>query len=522
MKDLLQLKRASDVESYLGSLPKGLRKAYQKILSDIGNQAGSAGVIAARAFRWIMDSARPLSPNELVAAACQSCDGLVDFDPDVNIEFLLEACHNLVVVIGSTCRFSHLSVQEYLETNSWPNKPDDELLGAVCLHLLIASNDVFAMNSLNEYAALYWYQHVTHHESGASGTKSVAAPLFLKFLGHPTRSSKHYRKWADRLTAWKWEGPEGIDSSDLQPSRWSAFGTVALGLLDTVTRWIEDRDLDPQLHSSERCLLHLAVKSGNLAMCSRLIDSGADLNYSSPALGTPLLRAVLERHYSIIELLVKQPGIDIDKGRDRSGAPALCNAVVMKDARIVGLLLVAGGDPNLMEGDTNSQEAQYNGFTPALHVAVSGGAVDMIRLLLRYKANPNLVAGVYRTPLIRAVSAGHEAAARCLIENGADVNLHRPLYHSHSVGENINETIMVLVDNGALDFVLDLPLDERTDLDEQYSGLAGWLDERLAMSDVSRRRRRLIRMFDAGAFRTGKGRNFTRDDDEGSLYAGSL
>lgn len=132
MHDLLKLKRASDVEAYLGSLPKGLQKAYQRILNDIGDQAGSAPVIAARALRWIMDSAVPLSPKELVAAVCQSSEGLVPHDLDIDTEFVLDACHNLVVIMDSTCRFLHLSVQEYLESHDWPNKPGDQLLGAVC------------------------------------------------------------------------------------------------------------------------------------------------------------------------------------------------------------------------------------------------------------------------------------------------------------------------------------------------------------------------------------------------------
>lgn len=277
---------------------------------------------------------------------------------------------------------------------------------------------------------------------------------------------------------------------------------VALGLLATVARWIRDGALDPSLSSPRNCLLHLAVKSGNLAMSSQLVEAGADINYSTVALGTPLLRAVLDRHYSIIELLVKQPEIDVDKGRDINGAPALCNAVVMEDFRIVELLLNAGGNPDLMEEGEDTQGPAYNGFTPALHVAASQGTINIVRILIQGGANVNLVAGKYQTPLANAVYKQYEAVVHCLIQNGADVNLFRPLYHAiPDVGVSVSKVCMALIDGGALDHVMDLPRAERTKLDESYEDVVDWLDEQLAKSNKERRKRRFMRMFDAGAFR---------------------
>lgn len=519
MHDLLKLKRASDVQAYLGSLPKGLHKAYQRILNDIGDQAGSAPVIAARTLRWIMNSAVPLSPMELVAAVCQSSDGLVPQDLDIDTEFVLDACHNLVVIIGSTCRFSHLSVQEYLESHDWPNKPDGHLLGAVCLHVLMASEEMVIANSLKEYATDHWYKHFTDFDPESHEDRSVAAPLLLKFLGHPTDSSHYYRVWASEPKAWL-TAPRPIDSRDLQPSQWAAFGVVTLGLLATVARWIRDGTLDPNLSSLRNCLLHLAVKSGNLAMCSLLVEAGADINYSTvdlvapllravldrqysivkllveagadvnyPAvgLGTPLLQAILDRQYSIIELLVRQPKIDVDKGRDITGASALCNAVFMKDCRIVELLLNAGANPDLMEEGEDTQGSAYNGFIPALHIAAGQGTIDIVHVLIQGGANVNLVAGQYQTPLANAVYNHCEAVVHYLIQNGADVNLFRPLYHAvPDVGVSISEISMVLINAGALDHVVNLPAAERTKLDEDFEDVVYWLDEVLVKRDRER------------------------------------
>lgn len=514
MHDLLKLKRASNVEAYLGSLPKGLQKAYQRILDDIGNQAGSAPVTAARALRWTMDSVAPLSTEELVAAVCQSSDGLVPHDLDIDTEFVLEACHNLVVVMGSTCRFSHLSVQEYLEGHDWPNKPDDQLLGAVCMHLLMAPEDILTGSALNKYAACYWYKHFTDCDPEAHGDRSVAAPLLSKFLGHPTNSSDYYRKWVKTLSVW-WPKTRIIGHNyDLQPSQSAAFGVVALGLLATAARWIRDGTLDPNLCSDYSCLLHLAVKSRNLAMCSQLVKAGADVNYSIMDLGTPLLRAVLNRQYSIIELLVKQPGIDADIGRDMNGATALCNAVVMGSRSIVKLLLKGGANPNLLEEVEDNRGSAYRGFTPALHIAASEGKIDIVRILIQGGANVNLVAGGYQTPLANAVWFQHEAIVQLLIREGADVDLFRPLYHAvPEVGVTMTKVSRALIDGGALDHVLDLPQAERTELDESYEDMVDWLDNKLAKSDKERSKRRFMRMFDAGTFRAFQG-----EEEGGSEY----
>lgn len=499
MHDLLKLKRASDVKAYLGTLPIGLEKAYERILNDIGDQTGSAPVIAARALRWIMDSARPLSPEELTAAVCNSSDSLMPQDPDIDTEFVLEACHNLVVIMGSTCRFAHLSVQEYLESHDWPNKPDVQLLGDVCLRLLMASDDTISSSLLSVYATDQWHKHLTGCDPASQEATVVTGHLLSEFLGDPTESSHHYRRWWASTHVWPgyyrdWE------------QKWAAFGAVTFGLLATVTRWIQDGILDPSLSSPRVCLLHLAVESDNLAMCSLLLEAGADVNYSSVTLGTPLLRAVIDRQLSIIELLVKKPGIDVDKGRDSTGASALCNAIAMGDCRVVELLLDAGANPNLMEECESSQRSAYDGFQPALHIAADRGGINIVRTLIRRGADVNLVAGQYQTALTTAVHEHCSDVVQCLVQNGADVNLFRPLYqHLDNNRRRIDNIAMALVNGGALDYVLDLPRGERTKLDEIYESVINWLDEQLAKTDKERRKRRSMRMFDAGAFRTTQG-----------------
>jgi hypothetical protein len=103
----------------LGKLPKTLDKAYDEIYTQIQAQEGSAPEIANRAFQWVMCSYTPLTPTELVAAVCQDPEMDAIDCVDIDMGFVLAACHNLLMVDQElrVCRFSHLSVQEYFENH---------------------------------------------------------------------------------------------------------------------------------------------------------------------------------------------------------------------------------------------------------------------------------------------------------------------------------------------------------------------------------------------------------------------
>ncbi|CAG1994213.1 unnamed protein product [Fusarium graminearum] len=181
--ELIQLERNADIAKYLDGLPKGLEAAYDKIYGQISDLTGSKKSIAFAAFQIVMVSQRPLHPFELAIAAAQHPDRNFILDQDVDIEYVLEACQNLLVVadgsqerdvtavptadpdlqgylkqevkathtsgsmavwennIGVTkdsiCRFAHLSVQEYLETKHWSSAQAHEMMAGICLQTLL-------------------------------------------------------------------------------------------------------------------------------------------------------------------------------------------------------------------------------------------------------------------------------------------------------------------------------------------------------------------------------------------------
>jgi hypothetical protein len=82
-------------------------------------------------------------------------------------------------------------------------------------------------------------------------------------------------------------------------------------------------------------------------------------------------------------------GAKTDTKTDQEGWTPLHLAVMVKEPRIVELLLEAGADPNAKA---------KNGRTP-LHLAVEQGKEDLVALLLDKKADPNALDSDGRTPL---------------------------------------------------------------------------------------------------------------------------
>jgi hypothetical protein len=143
---LLKLKRERDMRQRLGKLPQGLQKAYDDILEQIRAQDGSGGAVAERAFKWVMCSFKPLSTDELLGAVCQNPDDEDAASPvDIDADFVLEACHNLLMIEPESgkWKFAHLSVQEYFEDlyrlrrhSDWSYSSVHALAAKVCLLLL--------------------------------------------------------------------------------------------------------------------------------------------------------------------------------------------------------------------------------------------------------------------------------------------------------------------------------------------------------------------------------------------------
>lgn len=148
-------------------------------------------------------------------------------------------------------------------------------------------------------------------------------------------------------------------------------------------------------------LLHLAARHHQPGLVRALIALGADPNAQlrnggSQAL-TPLLEAVLAGDVEVINLLIKTPGIRLDRGDYRHLTP-LAYAVRHDRWDLVELLAGAGASVNVQVGD-------FDGNTP-LHLAAERGDAVRVQWLLKMGADPQMVNFRQLTPLEVARSSG--------------------------------------------------------------------------------------------------------------------
>jgi len=152
-------------------------------------------------------------------------------------------------------------------------------------------------------------------------------------------------------------------------------------------------------------LLDLALK-GDVSSLSRLLSSGADVNYADHQGNTALMTASPHDKPSVIELLLKQGANPNAKQKD--GYTALIFAAQKGHTAVIQLLLDNGADINA---------AGLNGVT-ALWAASYFGQLDATALLLRKGARVDLK-GNGSTALVAARARGHSQIVQLLTQFGA-------------------------------------------------------------------------------------------------------
>ena len=243
--------RGSDVRARLGRLPKGLTGTYNEIINTIKSQPECNFELAIRALKWMLVSKRPLKPSEFVAAAELNPSmpvGSCAPSQESALEQLLQSCEGLLLLDTAlnVVRFSHLSVQEYLETQNeiWDvSAIDAELfVSESCLWILQLSVEL----PLYEYAARNWFHHCRSYQdlmlsgANANGAKhELRIPLLDSFLGSFKQPAASYVKWAD----WVGDMVSSYDSLSCVRSTplYPAFSAAFSGLGQLVSSfWVSD------------------------------------------------------------------------------------------------------------------------------------------------------------------------------------------------------------------------------------------------------------------------------------------
>ncbi|MCJ1397809.1 hypothetical protein MMC11_001005 [Xylographa trunciseda] len=425
------LPRERDIRQRLGRLPKTLDKAYDEIYTRIQAQEGSAPEIANRAFQWVMCSGKPLSYDELVAAVCYDPETDGTNSVDIDIDIVLAACHNLLTIEQKlrVCRFSHLSVQEYLESHHWSDIEANGHVAKVCLCLLndpdldlrgVVAKKPSSIVKIITYAVENWALHLRRQGEGQVDDRCTN--LLKTFLGSMNESGPAYRRWYDAASIWsKTLGSAEWRSSlkQLRPCSNASFAICLFGFYKAVSDWWIQAP-------NEVCYENLKMRNNRGESLMQLASAGNNL----PA---------------VQELLRMGMGVNIYidtafKASFRANYFSPLQAASAKGyAEVVQILLENGAKVNAL-ADRESLDPKgghsWIKYSTAIQAASANGHLKIVRLLLKNGANANLkfeswkedakrcLQGTkYSTALQTAVAEGHQKIACLLLENGANPNI---------------------------------------------------------------------------------------------------
>lgn len=133
--------------------------------------------------------------------------------------------------------------------------------------------------------------------------------------------------------------------------------------------------------------------------------------------------------------------IDNDNFIDDTGDTLLHRHVRNNDLQGVKTLLSQGVNPNI---------SNYRGYTP-IHIACENGFSDIVRLLLKFKADINIQCAVGLTPLTEIVRHGDEVLLKEIINKCSLLPSVLQPAVSMAVSENKPDMLEIFLDSGLVD-----------------------------------------------------------------------
>ena len=239
----LRLNIEEDLLEELGRLPQDLADTYAQIFEHVRRLGPQSRIIAERSLNWLLCQARELSESEFLAAVSM---GPKRESVNLTKEKVLFICGNLVMFDQElkVFRFAHLSVREYLETQSEFTLGAAHALGAemsllVCLHRYTEFAAKHA-RKFRRYAILYWLYHC--QEAKKSSLGGSLHQLLEDFLLIREGTSLAYDAWVRSVHRLRRTGDSESDdgrmeSDDNESDNWSVEAVA-----DELDNWAMDSD----------------------------------------------------------------------------------------------------------------------------------------------------------------------------------------------------------------------------------------------------------------------------------------
>lgn len=189
--------------------------------------------------------------------------------------------------------------------------------------------------------------------------------------------------------------------------------------------------------------LHLAIQRGHLNVVRYLLANGASPSATDGSLRTPLYLAAQRGQLNAVKVLLSA-GVSIDQASNNGETP-LHGATQFGNDAVISFLLAEGANVNAQDKDgrTSLHFAAAKGLTNALALLIAGSANPEVAVLRQWEKRSyggNMISYDHNgTPLHFAIANQQVAAAKLLLENGANPNpqtgLASPLWRAVQLGD---------------------------------------------------------------------------------------
>ncbi|XP_018413383.1 PREDICTED: ankyrin-3-like [Nanorana parkeri] len=184
------------------------------------------------------------------------------------------------------------------------------------------------------------------------------------------------------------------------------FDAVSKGDLSMLESLLKNSDVNA-VNSSGETLLHVAASNGHVPVIRFLISKGAKVDAKDRKRRTPLHRAAENGHEEAVKVLL-QAGANI-YSQDTDCLTPMHLAVQNNHHNVVKLFLQEEGK-------------RYKNRTNFLHIAAVKDDSGLVQNLLKNGASVDAADEQKQSALFHAVTGGHEATVKVLLEAGASVD----------------------------------------------------------------------------------------------------
>nr|QQY02543.1 transient receptor potential cation channel 2 [Cryptocotyle lingua] len=171
--------------------------------------------------------------------------------------------------------------------------------------------------------------------------------------------------------------------------------------------------------------IHLAVRTGSLAVTNFLMDYGANVIVKNANEHTPLHVAAMHGRFGIVQLLLKRSPL-VAYERDEDGNYPIHLAAKHGFTQVLKVIL---------EQTQQIHERNGSGWTP-LMFAAAYNRPECVKLLIEKGAKLNWLDKSNITPLFLACRGGHVDVVNLLLDAGADPGIRVTKYHNQYAGWN--------------------------------------------------------------------------------------